>query len=258
MPSRGGRRPEPSPAAVRDMNSYFSSTRSPWANLVFLAPLLALYECGVVLFGNGDPSALRNGADVWLRWGLARYGVAHPWAAPALVVVVLVVRTVLARKDRPADLVTACFGMAVESVLFAVGLWAVARNFDPLLKTWGVLPAASVGGRVPAAGQLVTYVGAGIYEEVLFRLGLFALLWYLLRLVAVPSPAALVTAAVAAAVVFAAAHHIGPTGEEVAPARFLFRVTAGLYFTVLYVSRGFGIAVGTHAGYDVLVGVSVG
>jgi hypothetical protein len=80
----------------------------------------------------------------------------------------------------------------------------------------------------------------------------------LLGLAAVPPPAALVAAAAAAAVAFAAAHHVGPTGEELVPARFLFRVTAGLYFTTLYVARGFGVAVGTHAGYDVLVGVSVG
>ena len=92
----------------------------------------------------------------------------------------------------------------------------------------------------------------------LFRLGLFAGLWYLLKLVGVPGPAAMVAAAVAAAVAFAAAHHVGPTGEAVSTARFLFRVTAGLYFTTLYVARGFGVAVGTHAGYDVLVGVSVG
>jgi hypothetical protein len=38
---------------------------------------------------------------------------------------------------------------------------------------------------------------------------------------------------------------------------FVFRTVAGLYFTLLFVLRGFGVAVGAHAGYDVLVGVSV-
>ena len=42
------------------------------------------------------------------------------------------------------------------------------------------------------------------------------------------------------------------------PYVFLFRVLAGLYFTALFVGRGFGVAVGAHAGYDVLVGVSLG
>jgi hypothetical protein len=38
---------------------------------------------------------------------------------------------------------------------------------------------------------------------------------------------------------------------------FVFRTCAGLFFTFLFVARGFGVAVGAHAGYDVLVGVSI-
>jgi membrane protease YdiL (CAAX protease family) len=147
--------------------------------------------------------------------------------------------------------------MTVESVVFAAGLWAVARNFEPLLKSWGV-PTANVTFNTPAAGQVVTYIGAGIYEEVLFRLGLFSLVCFLLRAVLVPGPAAVALAAAATALTFAAAHHLGPTGEPMVAARFLFRALAGLYFTALYVFRGFGIAVGAHAGYDILVGVAVG
>ena len=112
--------------------------------------------------------------------------------------------------------------------------------------------------RTPAAEQVVTYVGAGIYEEVLFRLGLFSAACFLLRMVAVPTLPAVLLAGVGAALTFAAAHHVGPSGEEMVPARFLFRTLAGLYFTALYVVRGFGVAVGAHAGYDVLVGVAVG
>jgi hypothetical protein len=70
--------------------------------------------------------------------------------------------------------------------------------------------------------------------------------------------AAVTLAAAAAALAFAAAHHVGPYGEPVRPDYFVFRAAAGLYFTVLFVTRGFGIAVGAHAGYDVLVGVAVG
>ena len=40
--------------------------------------------------------------------------------------------------------------------------------------------------------------------------------------------------------------------------KFLFRTVAGLLFTGLYLTRGLGIAAGAHAGYNILVGVSVG
>ena len=38
---------------------------------------------------------------------------------------------------------------------------------------------------------------------------------------------------------------------------FLFRMLAGIYFALLFRLRGFGIAVGTHAFYDIIVGVTL-
>jgi hypothetical protein len=64
-------------------------------------------------------------------------------------------------------------------------------------------------------------------------------------------------AAVTSAAAFSGAHHLGPYGEPYDNYRFLFRTLAGVYFTAIYQLRGFGIAVGGHALYDVLVGVIV-
>lgn len=239
------------------MTTYLSATRHPWACLVFLLPLLIVYEGGVLWFGGPDANSMRNGADAWLRWGLERYGLGQMWAAPLLVVAVMVMRCWAGWGDRPREPLAVAFGMVIESVLFAVGLWAIARNFEPLLRQWGI-PTANVSFQTPAAEQLVTYIGAGIYEEVLFRLGLFSVLYFLLRLVLLPSLVAVLLAGVAGSLLFAGAHHIGPQGEPVVPILFLFRTFAGLYFTALYVTRGFGVAVGAHAAYDILVGVSVG
>src|SRR5262249_51528041 len=159
-------------------------------------PLLLLYEGGVLAFGGSDPSALRNGADAWLRWGLERYGLGYAWVAPVLVVSILLARSAVSWKDRPGEMLPTFFGMALESVVVAVAVWAVARNFEPLLREAGV-PLANVQFQTPAAGQLVTYVGAGIYEEVLFRLGLFSVLAFLLRVVFLPKVLAIPLAAVA-------------------------------------------------------------
>jgi membrane protease YdiL (CAAX protease family) len=78
----------------------------------------------------------------------------------------------------------------------------------------------------------------------------------LLRAALLPTIIATLLAGIAAALLFAAAHHVGDGGEPMVPLRFAFRTLAGLFFTCLYVFRGFGIAVGAHAAYDVLVGVS--
>lgn len=232
-------------------SEYWNATRHPGPSLLFLLPLLAAYEIGVLYLGGPQAQNLRNGADAWLRWGLESLGVRQMAAAPALVVVILGVWYWRERYDMPEELGGLWLGMAIESVCGALALWGLSRGFGPLLDRLGVRLA------LPPAGMVVTFVGAGIYEETLFRLVLFGGLSRLLRLALVPTWIAHGLAATVASLTFAAAHHLGPYGEPMDSYVFVFRTLAGLYFTVIYQLRGFGIAVGAHACYDVLVGVAM-
>ncbi len=54
---------------------------------------------------------------------------------------------------------------------------------------------------------------------------------------------------------FAASDDVGPHGEVFRWYTFTFRFVAGGFFAVLFVYRGFGVAAGTHAFYDIFVGV---
>ena len=237
------------------MIAYFSATRHPWASWLFVAPLLLAYEIGVHHLSQGNPDALRNGADVWARARLADFGLPILWAAPALVLGGLLILAWLRWADRPADPLGTIFGMCIESIVFAVGIWALSRNFRPLMEQSGI-PLASVPFHPLAVGQVVNYLGAGIYEEVLFRLGLFSVLALVLRVI-LPSIVAIMVAAALASLAFSAAHHMGPAGEPMVPIVFYFRTAAGLVFSALYLTRGLSIAVGAHAGYNILVGSSV-
>ena len=238
-------------------DGYLSATRHPWPCLLFLLPLLALYEVGVIWLGGSQPEALRNGADAWLRWGLERFGLRQLYLAPVLLAVLFLLWSWLRREDRPSDLLSVWLGMAIESVVFALGLWGISRSLGPLLADLGIELALSRSDAPPALAQTITYVGAGIYEEVLFRLLLYSFLAGLLRLLLMPAPLAVLVAAVFSAAVFSAAHHLGPYGESFDSYVFLFRTLAGVYFALLFQLRGFGISVGAHACYDVLVGIVV-
>ena len=237
------------------MSEYFTATRHPWASWLFVAPLLVAYEVGVHTLSQGNPDTLRNGADVWARQRLAEFGLPILWAAPALLLGGLLVISWMRWADRPSDPLGTIFGMSIESVVFAVGIWALSRNFRPLMEEAGI-PLATVPFHPLAVGQVVNYLGAGIYEEVLFRFGLFSILALILRAI-LPGIVALVIAGVLASFAFSAAHHMGPAGEPMVPIVFYFRAAAGMVFTVLYVTRGLGVAVGAHAGYNILVGSSV-
>jgi membrane protease YdiL (CAAX protease family) len=151
-------------------------------------------------------------------------------------------------------LVGVYLGMAIESVVFALGLWGLSRELSPFLEKYGGALNAPAPVN-PALVHVITFLGAGIYEEVLFRLLLFTGLVWLARYLRTPQMIAIPLAALGSGLLFAAAHHIGPYGEKFDGYVFLFRALAGVYFAVLFKVRGFGVAVGAHAIYDVLVGV---
>jgi Type II CAAX prenyl endopeptidase Rce1-like len=232
---------------------YLASTRHPWPCLLFLLPLLVAYEAGVLWLGGAQPEVLRNGADAWLRWGLDAFGLHQLYWAPVFIVVMFLGWSWIRRWDKPIRLAAVCRGMVVESLGFAGGLLGLSRALGFLLSDVGTHLSVAQEGK--GLGQIITFVGAGIYEEVLFRLLLFLGLGWLLRLADVSRLFSALITMMASAALFAAAHHIGPYGEAFDRSVFLFRALAGFYFALLYQLRGFGIAVGTHTCYDVLVGV---
>lgn len=243
--------------------SYWSATRHPWACILFVLPLLVVYEVGLYLLGPMQPEYLRNGADVWLRAALDAGGFSSAWGAPILLLAVLLAWGFIYRERQTDDHIGVWVGMTVESVIFAVALLGLSRAVWPFLHGVGqwldgralLDTSAATAQADPALEHIVRYLGAGLYEETLFRLLLFGGLLAIFRLAELPGLVDIVLAAVGSALLFAGAHNMGPGGEPFQSNVFLFRTMAGVFFAWVYYWRGFGIAVGAHAGYDVLVGV---
>jgi len=118
---------------------------------------------------------------------------------------------------------------------------------SPMLSA--VQAPAPVG--IGLGSQLVLSLGAGIYEELLFRVLLVSGLLALGMRLGWKRPAAVSVAVVLAALIFSAFHYVGPLGDTFTLASFTFRAVAGLILSGLYVARGFGIAAWSHALYDV-------
>ena len=247
----------PSDRPAPDASGYWVESQRPLTALAFVAPLLVAYELGVLWLG---PQAIRNGADVWLRHLLEAAGFGGYFLLPTLCVCILLGWHHTTR--RPWRVSTGVLGnMALECVALAFCLRLVlllqSTFFDPGLS----VPAALSAEAQDTARQLVGFLGAGVYEELLFRLIMLSTVVWLLRQFGAQATASLVAAALLTSVVFAAAHYVGPHAEPLEWGShwfwftFLFRFLAGLFFSALFVLRGFGIAVGTHAGYNILVGI---
>jgi hypothetical protein len=247
---------------------YWAETQRPLVSLAFLLPLLIGYEAAVVTHAGGEATGLRNGADAWMRGWLLTAGVEFPWVLPVGVAAALFIWHLL-RKDvwqvRPHTVL----GMLAESLLFALLLIICGQTlhlaFGPASSE--AIPASLSQAQV----RMISYLGAGLYEESLFRLLLLPGLYGLGRLLRLSKGLAGVLAIVASSAIFAIAHYLPSDASALSPDAyvaavqtihadqslwygFVFRGMAGVAFGTLFVLRGFGVTVGSHAAYDVLVG----
>jgi|SRR5579884_217763 len=239
-------------------NGYLAATRHPWPSLMFVAPLLLLYEGGAAWLGRGQPEAVRAGVDLWVRCAFSACRLRWSWLPPALLLLGFGLWAWRRRGDRPRDHVSLLSGMVLESVAAAIGLWLLSRALAPLLEHLGVeLDAGPAAAADSPWARVLPYLGAGVWEETLFRLALFSAMFGLLRALDTPTWLGASLAALGSATLFAAAHHVGPNGQAYANFVFLFRMLAGVYFAALFQLRGYGVAVGAHACYNIMISVGV-
>ena len=214
--------------------SYFDDAAGPLHALAFVTPMVLVHELagGSAVLAGRDLSAALTFA------GIDPAGVGR-LLLPGVALVILLAAH-LAGGGAWRVRLTTLGGMAGESALLAVPilLLAVAVAFLPL----------SAGGDP----GLTLALGAGVYEELLFRLiGVTGGVMLLHDVLAVPRRASLVIAVLVSAVLFALYHYRG--GEDFAWASFAFRTAAGCYLGVVFGLRGFGVAAGAHAAYDAAV-----
>jgi len=240
-------------SAVSGRNSYFALSRSHRYSILFALPLLLGYEALAALLARPGKGELRNGADALLRAAFTAiagvHGAAVFMAAIILLGIGLVVRDMRASKDKLRGSVFV--GMLAESVALA-GAFGFVIGITTA-KLLGSLHALSIS---PLTGtswttRLMLSLGAGLYEELFFRVLLVTALAAGARIVLGLGPrGAGVLATLVGAFIFSAFHYIGPYGDPLQLQSFVFRMLSGIAFSALYLLRGFGIAAWTHALYD--------
>lgn len=273
--------------------SYLERTSRPVYALVFLLPFIIFYELGTLLINTDllNRSQIRVVAFVWLQDLLDWAGFGSTFtsiAAPLAVLVILLALQLTSRtswKVRLKDMLP----MAGECIVLAIPLIVLSLLLNRPITTLphgdvpanaAVVAAAQTGGygaHVPASKQIVTTrpqskntflvnvitgVGAGIYEELVFRLILICALMLLLQdVLGLTHTTSMIIAIGVSAALFSLHHHIifmhgrfDQTAVFSWPP-FVFRTIAGVYFAGLFAMRGFGITAGTHAFYDILAAV---
>ncbi len=231
-------------AVVRGLEGYFQKSQLPLTMLLFLCPLIVLYEVGTRQFAcdTARHTETRVLAFNLMRDFLRLFGATGKYLPCLAVVGVLFTRHML-RRDKWELHPGVAAGIALESALLAVPVLALSTLLGYYLPLY-----AQDNGRMLG---LVLSLGAGIYEELVFRMMTFALLSFILMdLLRLGHTSAAILTVFASAAFFAAYHYWSPQSDAFCWRDFIFRSGSGIYFGALYLVRGFAVTAGSHTFYD--------
>lgn len=262
-----------SPGAGIGVRHYLALSKSPTYGVLAALPLLLLYDLLIAFVNRGQRVGVRNGAEVLLGRALDAVGAPATLGLTAVLAVLGVLFVLREQRRLPVPLDQRVFAAMIgESAVLALLMGPIVRTVTSLLLAPLTVATAAAGlvartAAVPAlalaaqpspgpVAQIALSLGAGLYEELVFRVILVTGIAWAVRATGRTSPrTALAIAVVASAVLFSAAHYrpFNPAGEGLALASFTFRFVAGLAFSALFAVRGFGVTVWTHALYDVWI-----
>lgn len=244
------------PSHVRDKFGYAWASTRPLHILVFLLPLIVVYEIGSVLFmTNARTGAMESiRAERLLRELFESAGVASLHLPALVIVAVLLIWQVISR-DRWRVRLSTLVLMGFESLAWTLPILVLNNVIGGSLFGGGAGAAAALAGGVDFSGmswpQKVTVaIGAGLYEELLFRMVLIAMTHLIAHdVLRIRDYPARIIAVIISAAAFALYHKQAVSD----PTLFAFYFIAGVLFGSVYLWRGFGIVVGAHAVYDLVV-----
>jgi len=228
------------------IKKYLKETRRPIYSAALTLPFFLIYHVGTLALHT----TYINGADALIIRVLSAFSVHSIFASALVLVACFIVWQIRTRASWKIDSGRLAV-LFLESLLYALLL---LYGFGWLMSNVNLAAFASLKDGMLA--RLVLYCGAGIYEELIFRWLLLSLLLLIFtRFVRANRTAAVFFAALIGALIFASFHYVGAASERFSLEGFLQRFVGGLYFSALFLYRGFGVAAASHAFYDVLLGL---
>ncbi|KAF0243540.1 MAG: hypothetical protein FD180_3324 [Planctomycetota bacterium] len=216
-------------------------------SLALVVPLFLVYQLGVLLTWPHY-----NGADLITAYMVRNLSVIAYIAVNVCVAAALCVMAA-SRKGKEGIQAGMIVPLLFESALYAFFLGSVI--IFVLARILQIAPP-QMAAESPAGGpftSLVMSAGAGLHEELLFRLLLMNGLVALCKGMKFGTVESFIAALVFSSTLFSAVHHLGPLGDPFTVWVFTFRILAGVIFGLIYWYRGFAVAVYTHALYDMYV-----
>ena len=229
------------------MSNYWRFSRSVYYSVVASLPLLVVYEILIISSQSGY-WGIRNAADMWIRTFLMAFDLQAQHLTFVMIGIAFALIP-LAKTRSSGVKLKANYFLLMFAEAFAYSLvLGVALQY--ILRLSGL---TTVGPGNGALQNFALSLGAGLFEEIIFRVLLLNLLFFLLSYVFKSKVTTAVISVLAASFLFSLSHYIGSMADSWQLYSFMFRWIAGMIFTVLYFMRGFAITAYTHALYDIWV-----
>lgn len=232
-----------------DFRQYLEDSKDLFTSIALVVPLFVLYQIGVLATGG-----VRNGVDFVsdLMW-LAADGSLWTYLGINLGILAAFGAVLFFLRGRGTFRPKIWPAMVAESTVYAMLLGSAVLF---LMSSLGldVLLASGGAGDHGVIASVVLSLGAGVYEETVFRLILMGGMFYAgTRMMGLPRWIAAIGAVVLSSLIFSGIHYVGSLGDAFTLGSFLFRFFAGVLLAVIFYLRGFAVAVYTHAIYDIIV-----
>lgn len=226
---------------------YWGKRMDAFNSAIYVFPLFLIYQLGILARGGRG----QNGVDLithslieFCEQNLHSYLLFLGGMLVSYLALLVVLRQAGHSRTQPFAyllLETGFYALTMGSLILFI-----------LRKINDFAPHLSLAETLNPADILVISAGAGLHEELIFRLlGVGGLGWLLSGLMG-PKRAWLVALTISS-LLFSLAHHLGPYGEDFQFQAFVYRTLAGVFFALVYHFRGFAVAVWCHALYDVYV-----
>ncbi len=229
---------------------YFSLSSKPLHTLIFLLPIVIFYELGSIGLFNSKGQATLEAQDLLVQF-FELFGELGLHLPAFALVVTLLLQHILS-KDSWRIVPMVPLAMLAESAFLTGPLIILVIILNPQSSVM-MIQASEIQAHNFWEGLYLSF-GAGLYEEMLFRLVLITILHFIVTdVLSFKDKTGRVTAVVISAIAFAWLHdgvYSSNAGLNLRLASFY--ILAGVYFGILFLSRGLGIAVGAHLMYDLL------
>ena len=229
------------------MSQYLTVSKSPLYSFIFTLPLFLLYEVGIFLISSRDIDQLRNGADVLMRQVLESFGIYGMYGFGGTFLIGFLIAFIRQKKNLRTSEIESRFLLIMffESIVWAILLVIMMIKIPTFL---------SLSNEDHLIQQVVLAIGAGIYEEFVFRVLLISGLAILFGLIFNWGEfGKTFLSVIISSAIFSIFHFFGSYGDTFSFPLFFVRFFAGIFLAMIYIFRGFGITAYAHSIYDLFV-----